>query len=101
MAPQTLAARMDSLEERVSRLEELPARVDASDVAGFATARRDAREFSAIPTARRCTAWTNATSRERDSSWLRGHRTAMRVLYEDLVAKLAIAGEGAPPQRKR
>jgi outer membrane murein-binding lipoprotein Lpp len=48
MAPQTLAARVDSLEQRVTRLEELPARVDALTLQVSQLRDEMRSEFSAV-----------------------------------------------------
>ena len=48
MATQTLAARMDNVEQRVARLEELPARVDALAVQISQLSEEMHGEFSAI-----------------------------------------------------
>ena len=98
MATQTLAARMDSLEQRISRLEEHPDRLDTLtlQVSQFRGEMRG--EFSAVRQEMR--ELNEASLREmRELNQVTGQR--MRVLYEDLVAKMAITGEGTPRKRKR
>ena len=79
MAPQTLAARMDSLEARVTLLEQLPARVDAlaSQVSQLRDEMRS--EFSAV--------------RGEIQTGLAKVMTHARVLHEDQKVTIAFIAE--------
>jgi cell division protein FtsB len=86
MPPQTIESRVTSLERRVTQLEQLPARIDdlTSQVSQLRTEARG--EFSAV----RAAIAERATAVE------------MRVLYEDVISRLALlqAGLSARPKRK-
>ena len=86
MPPQTIESRVTSLERRVTQLEQLPARIDdlTLQVSQLRTEMRG--EFSAV----RASIGERATAVE------------MRVLYEDVISRLALLQEGlsARPTRK-
>ena len=84
MPPQTLEFRVESLERRVTELEQLPGKIDslASQVLQLRT-RMDA-EFSAV------------------RSEIRDLGTEMRVLHEDVISRIALLQEGwARPRKPR
>jgi uncharacterized alpha-E superfamily protein len=87
MQPQSLAARVERLERRVTILEELPARVDALTLQVSQLREEMHVEFSAIRT----------EIRTGDQEIM----NQMRVLYEDMNAKLALIQEGLPTRRPR
>jgi hypothetical protein len=97
MAPQTLAARVERLEERVTTLEQLPARVDAltEQILQF---REEVRiEFSA--THAKIDALDSRLTVQIDSvkQELSVH---MRVLHEETLSRLALMQE-AQASRKQ
>ena len=81
MPPQTLESRMERLAHRVTKLEELPGRIDdlTSQVSQLRT--EMSAEFSAVRA-------EMATGSE------------MRALYEDLISRIALLQEGSAPPRK-
>ena len=95
MATQTLAARVDSLERRVTRLEELPARVDALALQ-VSQLRDEMRvEFSAVRSEIR--AGDENTCRTLRDDIRAGDERVMeqaRVLHEDVVSRLTLIQEG-------
>jgi hypothetical protein len=98
MAPQTLATRVERLEERVTTLEQLPARVDAltEQILQF---REEVRiEFSA--THAKIDALDQRLTRQIDTVE-RQLSAQMRLLHEDLVSKLALLKEGSSRRSKR
>jgi len=117
MTAQTLTARVDSLEERVTRLEELPARVDA--LASQVLQLRDEMhvEFSAIRGEMRTgdeetrrtlrdeiragDEETRRTLREEIRTGLAEVMRHARVLHEDQKAALALITEGQGARSKR
>ena len=110
MATQTLAARVDSLEQRVTHLEELPARVDALTLQ-VSQLRDEMRvEFSAVRSEIR-TGDENTCRTLRDEIRAGDENTCRtlrdeiragdarvmeqaRVLHEDVVSRLALIQEG-------
>jgi uncharacterized protein YoxC len=90
MPPQTLASKVEELQTRVTRLEELPARIDdlTSQVSQLRVEMRD--EFSAVRS---------------DIGGLQvktdGLASQMRVLHEDVIARIALLQEGWPKPPKR
>jgi len=83
MASRALVSRVHKLEERVTLLEQLPARVDALGLQ-ISQLRDEMRaEFSATR--------------------LRDEETNQRigVLHEDIIGRLALIQEGQPRRRKR
>lgn len=87
MAPQAIERRVDNLEKRVTILEQLPSRVDALSVQ-ISQLRDEIHDgFSAMQ------ARIEAVD-ERLS-------TQMRVLHEDVIARLVLIQEGRPRRRKR
>jgi len=98
MAPQTLVSRVDKLEERVTILEQLPARVDALALQ-ISQLRNEIRaEFSA----------TRQEALERDEETRRlfreqfdETRAEMRMLHEDALSPIAMTQEGKARRQKR
>jgi hypothetical protein len=95
MPPQTLKSRVVSLETRVARLEQLPARIDdlTSQISQLRTEMRD--EFSGVRT--EIAATTDRLEAKTDSL-----ATQMRVLHEDVIARITLLQEGlsGPANRK-
>ena len=91
MAPQTLASRVDSLEQRVTRLDELPAHVDALTMQVSQLRDEMRAEFSAV----------RLKIKAGDSRVME----QVRVLHEDIVARLTLIQEGGsasgPRRRKK
>jgi len=110
MATQTLAARVDSLEQRVTRLEELPARVDALAVQVSQLRDEMRAEFSAVRTEIRAgdentcrtlreeiQAGDEETRRTLREEIRAGDARVMeqaRVLHEQVISRLALIQEG-------
>ena len=91
MPPQTLAARTERLEERVTALEELPARIEALTLQVSQLREEMHAEFSAVRTEIR--AGDEETRRvlgEADERIL----TQARVLHEEMISRLALSQEG-------
>jgi DNA anti-recombination protein RmuC len=101
MASQTLVSRLDKLEERVTLLEQLPARVDALALQ-ISQLRDEMRaEFSAArsrdeETSQRVSALHQETNRRFDETNRR-----ISVLHEDIIGRLALIQEGQPRPRQR
>ena len=87
MPTQTVESRVTSLERRVTRLEQLPGRIDdlTSQVSQLRTEMRG--EFSAVRV---------------EMSEL-GDRldTRMRVLHEDVIARIALLQAGLTPAKRK
>ena len=82
-----LEGRVSILEEKVGSLEQLPARVDALELQIQQLRGEMRAEFSA--TRQEIVAGDEET------------RRFMRVLYEDLVARIATIGSATPPRRPK
>jgi hypothetical protein len=102
MATQTLATRVDSLEQRVSRLEELPARVDALTLQ-VSQLRDEMRvEFSAVrDEIRTGDEETRRVLRDDIRTGLDEVMAQARLLHEDRKATLKLLAEGQHPRPKR
>lgn len=113
MPPQTLVRRVERLEERVTILEQLPARVDAL-TSQISQLREEMRaEFSAVRTENQAgDEETRRSLREEiragDEETRRVLREAderilnqARVLHEDVVARLALIQEGGDGRPKQ
>jgi len=87
MPPQPIESRVTSLERRVTQLEQLPGRIDnlTSQISQMRTEMRD--EFSAV----------------RGEVSELGDRldTRMRVLHEDVIARIALLHEGLTPAKRQ
>ena len=89
-SPPTLASKVEDLDKRVTRLQELPARIDdlTSQVSQLRVEMR--AEFSAVRS---------------DIGGLQiktdGLAVQMRVLHEDVIARIALLQEGWPKPPKR
>jgi outer membrane murein-binding lipoprotein Lpp len=94
MPPQTLASKVEDLQKRVTRLEELPARIDdlTSQVSQLRVEMRD--EFSAVRT--EMAAGFASAEAKTD-----GLAVQMRILHEDVIARIALLQEGWPKRPKR
>lgn len=86
MAQKSLEERVDMLEQRVELLVQLPERVSALETQIVLLRDEMRAEFSA----------TRADARERDEET----RRFMRVLYEDLVARLELLGGSNEKDKK-
>ena len=87
MQPQTIDSRVERLEQRVTVLEQLPARMDALEVQVSQLRDEMHAEFSA----------TRMEMRGVDERL----STQMRVLHEEVLARLTLIGEAGPRPRKR
>ena len=97
MAPQTLS-RVESLEKRVTRLEELPRRIDDLTLQVSQLRSEMRGEFSAVRTElRREIAEQGAASAGRDEVL----GIQMRMLHEDVISRFALLQEDQPARRKR
>jgi outer membrane murein-binding lipoprotein Lpp len=94
MAPQTLAARVDSLEQRVTRLEELPARVDALTLQVSQLRDEMRSEFSAVRGEIQAGEETRRALREQIRAGDERVMEQARVRHEDVVSRLALIQEG-------
>jgi phage host-nuclease inhibitor protein Gam len=96
MPSHAVESRVESLETRVTKLEELPTRIDdlTSQVSQLRTEMRD--EFSAV----RSEMAARFASAEGKTD---GLATQMRLLHEDVIARIALLQEGwpKPPKRSR
>jgi hypothetical protein len=104
MPPQPVESRLTSLEERVTRLEELPARIDdlTSQVFQLRTEMRDGfsavrAEFSSVR-AEFSAELSGVQMGLRAEIAEQGARLSaqMRMLHEDVIARLALLQEGRP-----
>jgi hypothetical protein len=117
MPPQTLDRRVESLEKRVTVLEQLPARVDHLAVQ-LSQLRDEMRaEFSAVRSGitagdDRVVRSLREEIREGDERVVRSLREEIRavaeeimaharMLHEDALSRIALIGEGRPSQRGR
>jgi hypothetical protein len=87
MQPQTLEGRVESREQRVTILEQLPARVDALGAQISQLREAMHAEFSAVRT----------EMRAGDHEIM----THARVLHEDMKAALALIADGRPTKSTR
>jgi hypothetical protein len=86
MPPQTIEHRVEKLEEQMTTLQQLPARVDALSVQISQTREDMGARFSAAEKALIAT-------EERIL-------TRVRVLHEDVISRLALIQEGRPRRRR-
>ena len=85
MESQSVVGRIDTLEEHVTRLEELPHRIDDLTLQVLQLREEMRTEFSVKVSARtEMRALNDVTLRQ------------MRVLHEDVIARLGVVGEGGP-----
>ena len=82
MPPQTLESRRESVEHRVTKLEELPGRIDDLTLQVSQLRTEMSAEFSAVRA-------EMATGSE------------MRALYEDAISRMALLQEGLTPAKRR
>ena len=102
MAMQVLVKRVDSVEERVTRLEELPARIDAVTLQVSQLRDEMHVEFSTVRGEIRAgDEETRRTLREEIRTGLDQVMTQARVLHEDQKAALALFSEGRRSRSKR
>ena len=101
MPPQTIASRVEGLEKRVTRLEELPARIDdlTSQVSQLRTEMRD--EFSAVRTEMTAGFAAVAVTSDKLEAKTDGLATQMRMLHEDVIARIALLQEGLTGSARR
>ena len=101
MTTQALAKRVDSLDERVTRLEELPARVDALTLQVSQLRDEMRAEFSAVRGEMRAgDEETRRVLRDEIRAGLVEVMTHARVLHEDQKAALALIAEGQRPRNE-
>ena len=100
MPPQTIANKVDRLEQRVTELERLPDRMSAleSQIVQLRTEMRD--EFSAVNEQIRA---GDAETRRVLGERIDETNRHMRVLHEDVIGRLAVIQEGLPtaPRKRR
>jgi len=108
MPPQTLAGRVGKLEERVTFLEQLPARMDALESQILQMREEIRGEFSAVRSEFReeIRAGDAAVVQQLREEIRAGDErilTQARLLHEEVIARLALIGEGrsGPARRKR
>lgn len=97
-----MAERVDSLEIRVTRLEELPARMDRLE-GQIVSLRTEMRaEFSAVRSemAAQTEALRVSLTKHTDDS-MAGLRTHMRLLHEEVLNRISLTSEGRRARRKR
>jgi hypothetical protein len=110
MPPQTGVSRLDDLEKRVTRLEELPACIDdlTLQVSQLRAEMRD--EFSAVRSEMaagfaaleaRLGAKFEARLEASLEAKTDGLATQMRILHEDVIARIALLQEGLTATAKR
>ena len=101
MPPQTLESKIEGLQKRVTRLEELPARIDdlTSQVSQLRTEMRD--EFSAVRTEMAGGFTAAAVRTDTLEAKTDGLAVQMRMLHEDVIARIALLQEGRPKPAKR
>ena|SRR5687768_4821454 len=105
MAPQSVETRVESLEQRVTQLEKLPRRIDRieSQIVQLRTEMRD--EFSAVRAEMRegFSAVTEefAAVRLEMRSGDEETRRYMRVLFEEYVGRMTVAGEAGARKRSK
>src|SRR5262245_27778951 len=102
MPPQTLEGRVESLESRVTVLEQLPARVDHLGVQ-ISQLRDEMRvEFSAVRSDIVAGDERVVTSlREEIRVTAEEILRHARMLHEDLLSRIALIAEGQPSHRRR
>jgi galactokinase len=102
MPPQTLVRRVEKLEERVTILEELPARIDDLTLQ-ISQLREEMRgEFAAVRAEIRAgDEETRRVLREEIHDGNERVLSRVRVLHEELVARFALIEEGRRPRKKR
>jgi predicted phage gp36 major capsid-like protein len=101
MATQTIGSRVDSLEERVTRLEELPVSVDALTLQVSQLRDEMRSEFSAVRADIRAgDEETRRTLRNEIRVGLAEVMAQARTLYEDQKAAIALIAEGRRTRRK-
>ena len=102
MTTQTLVTRVDSLEERVTRLEELPARIDGLTLQVLQLRDEMHSEFSAVRGEIRAgDEETRRILRDDIRTGLDEVMRHARVLHEDQKAALALISEGRRSRNKR
>ena len=94
MPPQLVELRVKRLEERVTQLEQLPGRIDDLTLQVSQLRSEMRGEFSAV---RGEIAEQGAASAARDEAL----GIQMRVLYEDLVSRLALLRDGSPRHKRK
>ncbi len=102
MPSQALVSRVESLEARVTILEELPARIDdlTSQVSQLRIEMRG--EFSAVRTEiAEQVATCTQTLRAEMAGQIGGLAAQMRVLHEDVISRIALLQEGLSGAAKR
>ena len=110
MPPQTLESRMESVEHRVTKLEELPGRIDDLTLqvsqlrtemsAEFSAVRAEIREqgVTIVTTVRQEIAEQGQRTDARISEMATGSQ--MRALYEDVISRIALLQEGLTPAKR-
>ena len=106
MSPQTIESRLETLEQRVTILEQLPARIDGLTLQIVQLREEMHVEFSAVRAELReeIRAGDEETRRLLREEIRAGDKEVMshaRVLYEDLKATLALIKEALPPPRNK
>jgi vacuolar-type H+-ATPase subunit I/STV1 len=102
MQPQTIVSRVERLEERVTALEQLPARMDAFELQLLQFRDEVRAEFSATRGEMRAgDEETRRTLREEIREGDERILTQARVLHEEVLARLEVIHEAGPRRRKR
>ena len=97
MPPQTLQSRVESLEHRLMKLEELPGRIDDLTLEVSQLRTEMSAEFSAVRAEMRAEfSALRAEIAERSTG------SEMRALHEDVISRIALLQEAwAPPHKPR
>jgi hypothetical protein len=102
MSPQSVVRQVERLEERVTVLEQLPARLDALTLQVSQLRSEMHAEFSAVRSEMRTGNEALAeTLRAEIKSSEEQTRSQMRMLHEEVIARLALLQEGQSRPRKR
>ena len=99
MSPQTIENRVENLEQRVTVLEEVPARIDALTLQVSQLREEMHAEFSAIRAEFKSDLRHEISAlRDEFKAELRSEiadaKNQSRILYEDVIARLALIQEG-------
>ena len=111
MPPQPLESRIESVEHRVTKLEELPGRIDDLTLQVSQLRTEMSAEFSAVRAEMRAEFSALRGESAAESSYVRGEFAAvraematgsqMRALYEDVISRIALLQEGLTQAKRK